>query len=145
MSDVTVRQIDPDTSRELRRSVLRPNLPPGALLPGDDQAGVIHLGGFIESTLVSTCLVFAEACPWLPDRPAWRLRSMASEPAVRGSGAGTAVLAEATEVVRRAGAEIFWCEARQSAVGFYRRAGWRLHGKPFRNSHGPHRFMWLAL
>ena len=143
MAELTVRVVEADRSRQLRRSVLRPNLPPDALLPGDDLVDPVHLGAFAGDELVSACFVYAESCAWQPGRPAWRLRSMATEPAGRGTGAGTAVLRAAVEFARSHGAELLWCEAREQAVGFYLRNGWQLHGERFQTDYGPHRYMWI--
>lgn len=125
--------------------MLRPQLPVGAPMPGDDLAGVVHLGAFSGSTLASACLIFPEECPWRPGEPAWRLRSMASAPELRGHGFGALVLAEAARTAQDRSAEILWCLARESAVGFYLRYGWQAHGELFDTDLGPHQRMWLDL
>lgn len=139
-----VRVIDADTSRELRRSVLRPDWPVGSALPGDDEPGVVHLGAFVGGELRSTCLVFPEPCPWLlaaaPEapaspQPAWRLRSMATDPTARHRGGGSTVLDAAMATVRAEGAGILWCFAREGALGFYRKHGFATAGGPF-DDHG---------
>ena len=145
MTELTVRTVDGRQSRELRRSVLRPQFSPEAALPGDDLPYTIHLAAFDGSSLVSACMILPQPCEWQPGRPAWRLRSMATEPAVRRTGAGAAVVRAAAEVARDRGAELLWCRARQPAIGFYQRCGWQLHGEPFTTEYGPHRYMWLDL
>lgn len=145
MTGLTVRVIDANEGRQLRRSVLRPRLSVEAQLPGDDLSEAIHLGAFAGSSLASTCFISPECCDWQPGRPAWRLRSMATEPAVRGIGAGRAVLCAAADTARARGAELLWCQAREAAVGFYQRCGWQLHGERFSTDFGPHRYMWIEL
>jgi GNAT superfamily N-acetyltransferase len=145
MTELTVRVIDGNQGRELRRTVLRPQLAPQAFLPGDDLPNAIHLAAFDGSSLISTCLIFPEPCSWQSGRPAWRLRSMATDPAARGTGAGRAVLAAAAETARDQGAELLWCEAREPAVGFYQRCGWQLHGERFSKELEAHRYMWIEL
>lgn len=149
-----VRVIDADTSRELRRSVLRPDWPVGSALPGDDEPGVVHLGAFVDGELRSTCLVFPQPCPWLsttgteplpPAGAAWRLRSMATDPAARHRGGGSAVLDAAMAKVRAAGGAVLWCFAREGALGFYREHGFAAAGEPF-DDHGiAHVPMWRHL
>lgn len=133
--------------------MLRPSWPAGSILPGDEAAGVVHLGAFAESgaaagQLLSSCLIFAEPCPWLPDLAAaraWRLRGMATDPAHRGQGAGTALLAAAEQIAGADGATVLWCLARAGAVDFYRRQGWQPVGELFDTELGPHRRMWREL
>jgi len=142
---LSVRQITPAESRELRRSVLRPGLPSGGEQPGEDQAGLVPLGAYDGPDLVSACLIFPESCPWLPGRHAWRLRGMATDPQRRGTGAGSAILREARRIARGDGASLMWCLARVPAVGFYLRHGWTTFEGVFDTDIGPHQRMWLWL
>lgn len=51
---------------------------------------------------------------------------MATDPEYRGRGLGRAMLEFAESAVARAmGVNVFWCNAREAAVGFYEKAGWR--------------------
>ncbi len=140
-----VRQITAAESAELRRAVLRPGLPTGSALPGDDDPTAVHLGAFDGRALLSACLIFPEDCPWLPGEPAWRLRGMASDPLHRGAGAGTAVLREAVRWASADSATVLWCLARATAVDFYRRNGWAAFHTLFDTDLGPHLKMWLGL
>ena len=56
---------------------------------------------------------------------------MATEPDVRGSGFGTALLAACLEHVAASGGRELWCNARLGAVGFYRRAGFEVVSEEF--------------
>ena len=117
--------MDGTLTRELRRRVLRASQPPDAPLPGDDRRGVVHVAAFDDDgALLGACLVFPEDCPWRPEHPAWILRSMAVDPARQRGGVGRAVLAGAVDVARAGGAAVLWCHARETAEGFWHRAGW---------------------
>ncbi|MEO6701817.1 MAG: GNAT family N-acetyltransferase [Jatrophihabitantaceae bacterium] len=151
MPAITVRLVEAEITRELRRSVLRPGLSVDAPLPGDDEVGVLQLAAFAglpgdgDGDPVSACLLFPEPCPWQPGRPAWRLRSMATDPAWRGRGAGREIIREARQIAIAAGMELIWCLARQSAIDFYRSQGWQEFGELFDTDLGPHRRMWCEL
>lgn len=137
--------IDPALTRELRRAILRPSLPAAASLPGDDLPDAVHFGVRIGQAIVSTCFVFPDPCPWLPERsPAWHLRQMATAPEHRGRGyAGLAVVA-ALAHVRAAGADILWLQARERAVPMYERHGFIGVGELFTDEEHtvPHLRMW---
>lgn len=117
------RPVTADEIRDLRHRVLRPSQPVEATVyPGDDLPTTAHLGAFDGERLVGIASLYDEA---RPDGPAggWRLRGMATEPDVRGYGFGAAVLAAAVEHVAARGGRELWCNARATAIGFYRRAG----------------------
>ena len=114
-------------------------------MPGDNDAGVVHIGAFLDGELISACLIFEEPAPWLNSRKCWRLRGMASDSNRNGLGGGTAVLAEAVRIAAGAGGEVLWCHARETAVGFYARAGWTAEGSLFDTEIGPHLRMWRSL
>jgi GNAT superfamily N-acetyltransferase len=143
-----VEIVDEAQTRALRRAVLRPNLAPDAPLPGDELPAAVHVAAIDDGTVVGTCFVYPEPCPWLPDRsPAWRLRQMATADGRRGSGVGGAVFEAAVEYVRGRGATLLWCDAREPAVPFYRRHGMVPHGGVFTDEEHPtpHVRMWRDL
>jgi predicted GNAT family N-acyltransferase len=137
-TSLTVRRLgtaDMPALYDLRGRVLRPGMPPEAsLFPGDDQPGTIHLGAFTdEGRLVGIAT--------LVRNEGLQLRGMATEPDVRGTGAGAALLREAHRIAQESG-EPLWCNARVVAVGFYERMGWRTEGEEFDvPTVGPHYIM----
>ena len=140
--------VDAARTRELRRAVLRPNLALTDALPGDDVTGAVHVAALDDDgTVTCTCFVFADPCPWLPDRPAWHLRQMATLPERRGQGLGRAVVDAAAEYARAHGADVLWCNARQTAAGFYLNLGFAQHGGVFTDAQHviPHVRMWREL
>jgi GNAT superfamily N-acetyltransferase len=141
--------VDPARTRELRRSVLRPHLGPADPLPGDDRPDAVHLGAVAgDGTVLCTCFVYPDPCPWLPvEQAAWHLRQMATDPEHRGEGLGAGVVATAAGYAREHGGTVLWCFARESASGFYARQGFAAHGPVFTDAEHtiPHRRMWREL
>jgi GNAT superfamily N-acetyltransferase len=137
------------STRDLRRAVLRPNVAPDAPLPGDAVPGGVHFGALDDDgTVVGTCFVYPDPCPWLPARTeAWHLRQMATAEGYRGRGVGSAVLDAALAYLATQGAELVWCNARQGAVPFYQRHGFGTHGAVFvpPDHPIPHVRMWREL
>jgi predicted GNAT family N-acyltransferase len=71
---------------------------------------------------------------------------MATDPAVRGSGAGRALLEEGLRQVGARGGDLVWCKARTTAAGFYERHGFAVVTEPFDTPGiGPHVGMLLGL
>jgi predicted GNAT family N-acyltransferase len=116
---------------DLRWSVLRAGLPrETAVFDGDDGATTLHAGAFDERGGNVACLSLMVK-PF-EGEPAWQLRGMATHPSWRARGAGRELwlFAEREAKARQPGF-IFWCNARESAVGFYERVGWRLASEKF--------------
>jgi GNAT superfamily N-acetyltransferase len=129
---LTVGPVDPALTRELRRTVLRPEASRAQPLPGDELGpAAVHLGAVEDGRALCTCFVYRDPCPWLIEPHAWHLRQMATWPERRGQGLGARVVAAAVEVVRERGAALLWCNARERAVPFYRRLGFQPHGEIF--------------
>jgi len=60
-----------------------------------------------------------------------RLRKFATLPAYQGQGLGSHLLKVMLADCRRRGLQHFWCDARESAIGFYRRFGMSTQGERF--------------
>ncbi|MEO8889183.1 MAG: GNAT family N-acetyltransferase [Jatrophihabitantaceae bacterium] len=131
--------VDPAATRALRHAVLRPDRAAADPLPGDDLADAVHLGAIDDAGVVlCTCFVYADPCPWRPDRAAaWHLRQMATAPDLRGQGLGGGVVEAAADLARERGGRLLWCHAREPAVAFYRRHGFESFGPVFAD--GPYR------
>jgi predicted GNAT family N-acyltransferase len=71
---------------------------------------------------------------------------MATEAAVRGTGAGQALLDDGLARVAARGGDLVWCDARVTAAGFYERAGFTVVTEPYdKPGLGPHVGMLIDL
>lgn len=148
-----VEIVAPDRARALRRTVLRPSDPPAAPLPGDGIADAVHFAALNDDGgVLSTCFVYPDDWPFpalLATRRAetngWHLRQMATDPAHRGQGAGSAVLDAVIDYVT-AQAGMLWCHARVPAIKFYERHGFAAVGPvhPSGEPPIPHRYMYRS-
>lgn len=147
MSSVEVQTITAGETWALRRAVLRPGHPlPAARFPGDDLPSTKHFGTFQAGKLVGITSLFLAEMPECPGERAWQLRGMATAPEVRGAGFGRALVAASVACARESGMTLLWCNARTSAVGFYRKLGWEIAGAEFDIPDvGPHFRMWRRI
>lgn len=129
-----------DTLR-LRQEVLRPGRPSSeCTFPGDEDEPTVHAGTLHEGAIVSIASMYLEdrsagapgGAPGsrasYPGGTAWRLRGMATEPELRGFGAGRLALDLCIAHAAARGGTVAWCNARVEAVGFYERLGWQVVG-----------------
>lgn len=139
MPGLVVRPVALEETRALRQAVLRPHQSVDELA-AHEPAGAFAAGAYEGDSLVSVGLIGPDGGPG-----AWRVRGMATAPAARGRGAGTAVL---DTLVRHAfdhGAARVWCNARTPARSLYERAGFKVVSEVFELPEiGPHVVMELT-
>ena len=139
MSDVSVDEVSAEVTYELRGAVLRPN---GGEVTwaGDEDPATFHLAARVDGAVVGVVRFSPAPCPWRPlARAPWQLRGMATEAAVRGSGAGRALVADGLARVADRGGDLVWCDARVAAAGFYERMGFTVVTGEFdKPGIGPH-------
>jgi ribosomal protein S18 acetylase RimI-like enzyme len=121
-----VVEVEVDRTRELRARVLRPGQRADELhFATDDIAGTFHLAVEEDGEVVGIV-------SFVPRQPReWQLRSMAVDPAYERRGIGRLLVDAGVERLRAAGATRVWCNARDVAIGFYERLGWRICGDGF--------------
>jgi GNAT superfamily N-acetyltransferase len=152
-SDVTIKLVALDDTFALRKAVLRPWLTlEDSRASWEGYETQFHVGALIGGRVVSTAGFgidphpdYAEAFGALQ----WRLRGMASEPALQGRGLGGQVLdfgiAEIARRLAAAGEDsaALWCNGRSGAQGFYERHGFAPIGDVFETpGTGPHYVFW---
>ena len=123
--DFRVERVDAARLLDLRRRVLRAGRPEADVTNRDDEhADARHFAGLLGERVVVSASFFAVDGSFGPG--ARQLRYMATDVDVQGRGLGLAVLAVAEGVLAHEGVTTLWANARDSALGFYRRAGWRV-------------------
>jgi GNAT superfamily N-acetyltransferase len=140
-AEAEVVAITVEQTHDLRRRVLRAGTPSDDVhFVEDERPETFHLGVRLNDAIVVTSTWTPEDTALAPGRPAWRLRGMATEPALHGSGLGSLVIGHALEQARAAGLEVVWANARDSALTFYQRLGFEVVGDGFitTDTHLPH-------
>jgi GNAT superfamily N-acetyltransferase len=136
--EVTVEQVRPEITYGLRREILRPGRSWLELeFPGDRDRSSGHFAAYVQHEVVGVATVIEEP---EDDGPGlWRLRGMAVAPENRGQGVGFALLDRVRDFVTRSGGGLLWCNARVTAEGFYRAAGFVTVSAPWDDPDlGPH-------
>mgnify|MGYP000907698236 CR=1 FL=1 len=129
-----------DASLRLREDVLRKPL--GMKLRLQDQRGEqaqIHFGAFEDGRLVGV-VIFVPG-----EKPHAKLRQMAVSPAMQGKGVGVHLLACAHAFAKAEGYSELTLNARETARGFYLKAGYEPFGEPFTEVGLPHVAMKIGL
>lgn len=129
----------------LRRAVLRAgrDQPPAGIAEDDDPA-TVHLAALAEdASVIGALTLVAQPCPDDPDANSVRLALMAVAPAHQRRGVGSALVEAAQELVSGR-LDLIWATARDSALGFYARHGFRVTSPGFVGAMGlpHHRMVW---
>jgi GNAT superfamily N-acetyltransferase len=136
--ELDVRQLKSKSEMEalydLRLRVLRPGRSPHCVRHDRDlDPGAVHIGAFHGARLAGIASL-------LP-ADGLQLRGMAVEPDLRKSGVGAAILRYAHRIAAERNLSL-WCNARDSALGFYEKSGWVVEGEGFEVPDiGPHHVM----
>lgn len=136
LPDLSVRRVPGELvelraadTHDLRRRVLRSGTPSDVVVfDGDEQESTFHLGWRVDGELVATSTWIDRPYPDLPTEHAFQVRGMATAPALRGRGIGALLLAAGFDRCHAAGATTVWAHARDTALEFYLRHGFRTHG-----------------
>lgn len=150
---IAIRFVELDETFALRKAVLRPWLTPEeARAPWAETPEHFQVGALHDGRVVSTAGFLIETQPEYGDLFGplqWRLRGMASDPALRSRGLGGRVLEFGiAEIARRLAARgeaaaALWCNGRTGAQRFYERHGFQAIGELFETpGTGPHFVFW---
>lgn len=138
-----IRPIGTDQTYALRQEILRPGLPLEACkIAEDDDLLTVHFGVYIADEILGIVSLVNADEPG-PDNEnqgsGWQIRAMATHETVRGLGYASALLASCEKHALSKGGVLIWCNARTSAVGFYKKQGYRVEGDEFEiEGVGPH-------
>lgn len=133
----TTSQITVEQALPIRHQVLWPNKTIEECRVEDDEIGH-HFGVYIGQDLVCVASIFI-------DGKTARLRKFATLEAYQGKGIGSAVLHHIVRFLKQHSVQVFWCDARESAMSLYGRFGMQSQGERFYKGDVPYRKMQVAL
>ena len=129
---ITIKQVKKEQIINLRRDILREDTGLGADFEGEDKIGTIHLGYFNEKEKIVGCVtMLVTARTDLTGIPQYRLRGMAVEKEQQNKQIGTALIKMAEFTALNNEVTCLWLNARQNAVDFYLKYGFKIIGEPF--------------
>jgi GNAT superfamily N-acetyltransferase len=130
---VQVEEVPAEATHDLRWRILRDSRPGAPVVfPEDSRSDAFHLAvRDVEGAVLAVASFSAEETPHRPGRSAVRLRGMAVDRPAQHHGLGRLLVTTVVDRLRGDGVEVLWCNARDSAVGFYARLGFEVVGDGF--------------
>ena len=140
---VDYRYITPNETKDLRHLVLREGKPRSSSdMEGDQLKSTKHIGAFIDSRCVGVLSLFLSKTDKLPNVPQYQLRGMAVHPEFQKKEIGKNLVLFSENELRKKDVEVLWCNAREVAVGFYKKLNYEVISDAFHIPDiGPHYIM----
>ena len=127
-----VEEVAAEATHDLRWRILRGARPGAAVVfPEDSRPGAFHMAVCHDDTILAVASFSAEPAPYRPGRSAVHLRGMAVDGPFQQHGLGRLLVTTVIDRLRAEGVDVLWCNARDSAGGFYARLGFEVMGEGF--------------
>lgn len=128
----SIRQIPSSATFAVRLPVLRPGKPvESCIFDGDDLPTTVHFGIFENENLIGVISVFKANTNLLPQNNQFQIRGMAVLDSHQKRGLGDRLVKAAEDYIISQNADAIWFNAREIAVGFYKKMGYEIIGTPF--------------
>ncbi|WP_420861281.1 GNAT family N-acetyltransferase [Algirhabdus cladophorae] len=137
MMSLHIKPVPVDEVLELRQRVLWPEKSLESVRVNGD-AAAYHLAAFQDQIVVGVGSFYT-------DGAGARLRKLAVEPSCQGKGIGGQLVQTGAAHLRENGIEVLWCDARQTALAFYRGLGFTIDPEAFTKSGLPYHRATLSL
>jgi GNAT superfamily N-acetyltransferase len=147
-SGIEIKLLDPKDIRALRLKVLWPHKETieNCSLPTDTQDGTFHVGAVKDGKVVGTSSFLIDINPKFEEKKQYRLRAMATDPDIQGTGTGAAIIAKGIEELKKRNIKLLWCDARLKACGFYEKLNFKVLGDIYEVPViGPHKLMYFEI
>lgn len=130
--ELHIEFITPEITTNLRHKVLRQGKPiESCAMDGDNLESTIHIGAFLHSKCVGILSLFEASTQDIASNPQYQLRGMAVDPDYRNLKIGKALVHFAENFLKTQDVSVLWCNARTSAVGFYKSLGYIIISEEF--------------
>ena len=145
--NLQVKKIPFNKTFAVRHPVLRAGMPvETCYFEGDELPTTTHFGLFLEEKLLGVLSVFKNECPIIESKKAYQYRGMAILAPYQNKKYGVLLLDAANTWVAEEQGDLIWFNAREKAIGFYKRNGFTIFGTVFDIANiGPHVLMFKYL
>lgn len=127
-----IKKISPNETYIVRHPVLRNGKPQeSCIFDGDNMETTYHLGIYNDNKLVGVSSFFKSNHYLIYNEFQYQLRGMAILDENQNLGLGKRLLSQGETLLKAQNIEIIWCNAREKAVDFYKRNGYKIIGSPF--------------
>lgn len=142
---IQLKEIKAEDTYAIRKAVLRKNMTLSHEMPGDHDPDSVHLGVYDENKLLCTGSFMKNNRDEFTGHQ-YQLRGMATAEGSQRKGYGRILLEKAEDFFKVRGIDLIWCNARVSALEFYKKSGYETIGEVFVVPQiGPHYVMFKRI
>ncbi len=142
---IEIKRIKAEETYDIRKEVLRKNIDLPHTFVGDMDKDTFHLGLFIDQKIVGV-VSFMKSTNKVIKGEQYQLRGMATLNDFQGKGYGKELTLHGIDILKKKQIDDLWCNARVSALDFYKKMGFQIIGKEFEVPKiGGHFVMFLKL
>ncbi|AXG74223.1 GNAT family N-acetyltransferase [Flavobacterium arcticum] len=128
----SIKELKSIETYAVRQPVLRPGLPvTSCVFPNDDLNTTIHFGIYDNNSLAGIVSVFENSNKLFAEKIQFQIRGMAILPEHQKKGLGEKLVKKAEGYANSKNGQLLWFNAREVAVGFYKKMGYHTTGNPF--------------
>ena len=98
---------------------------------GDDATTTTHFGLFEDETIIGVVSVYKENSPLFTEKIQFQIRGMAVSENFQSKGYGEQLLKAAENFCFEEKTDLIWFNAREKAVSFYKKSGYKVVGNAF--------------
>ncbi|MFO7744928.1 MAG: GNAT family N-acetyltransferase [Psychroflexus sp.] len=137
---IEFKYISSSETKDLRHLVLRQGKPRNSCdMQGDELKSTIHIGAFLNSRCVGVLSLFLSKTHKLPNLSQYQLRGMAVDPQYQRQNIGRELVLYSEGELNKKNVDVLWCNAREIAVGFYKKLNFEVISDQFQIADvGPH-------
>lgn len=127
---IHIKTITAEETFDIRKEVLRKNIPLPFEFNGDLDEDTFHLGAFKNNKLMAVSSYMKVKNKNFKGEQ-FQLRGMATIVEFQGFGAGKLMMEKAFSILKELNINCLWCNARIKAVNFYEKQGLETFGEKF--------------
>lgn len=129
---VYAKEITAKDTLAIRNQILRKGYPIDAcIFDGDNDIHTFHIGLYYYSMLIGVASYMKNNSNHSTETVQYQLRGMALLPKFQGKKLGNVLLEKGMDILENKQVNLLWCNARTTAVSFYKAFGFTTHGNTF--------------
>ena len=127
-----IKQINHSDTYPIRQAVLRPNRPLATcFFEGDELATTLHFASYLNSNQTGILSLFKNNSSLFEEEHQYQIRGMAVLEDFQKYGFGKLLIEHAEAFLQEQHTQLIWCNAREAAINFYKKQGYKIRGSAF--------------